>query len=103
MLSKSNFILSCLVLSWNPNITLVAFSNDTKRRLCDYYSVNGHIVLPSGEGANHLVRGSNKPFPTTTFLLGLLDAGVEYLRLVNFGMKMNLNTFPDLPRELRGL
>jgi hypothetical protein len=33
--------------------------------------------------------------PTTTFLLGLLKAGVDYL-----GMKMKLNTFPNLPRDL---
>jgi hypothetical protein len=50
-------------------------------------------VLPSGEAATHLIHGSNKPVPTTTFLLGLLDAGVDYLRLLNFGMKMKLTLF----------
>jgi hypothetical protein len=63
-------------------------------------AMTGKPPLPSGEAATHLICGSNKPDPTTTFLLGLLDAGVEYLRLVNFGMKMKLNTFPDLPRDL---
>ena len=89
-----------IVLTWNPIITLVSFSNQTKQQLCQYFSANGHIVLPSGDAATHLIRGSNKPVPTTTFLLALLDAGVEFIRLVNFGMKMKLNTFPDLPRDL---
>jgi hypothetical protein len=34
-----------LILSWNPIITLVAFSNDTKQCMCEYFSANGHIVL----------------------------------------------------------
>jgi hypothetical protein len=37
-----------LILTWNPITTLASFSNDTKRRLCEYFSANGHIVLPSG-------------------------------------------------------
>ena len=34
-----------LILSWNPIITLVTFSNNTKQRMCEYFSANSHIVL----------------------------------------------------------
>ena len=57
-----------IILSWNPIITLVPFSNDTKQRLCNYFSANRHIVLPSGEAATHLICGSNKPEPNNHFL-----------------------------------
>ncbi|CAB4003151.1 Hypothetical predicted protein [Paramuricea clavata] len=89
-----------VVLTWHPIITLIPFSVQTKVQLCQYFSANRHIVLTSGDEATHLIRGSNKPVPATTFLLALIDAGVQFVRLVNFGMKMKLNTFPDLPRDL---
>ena len=89
-----------LILAWNPIIILTTFSNVTKDHLCDYFSNNGHVVLPSGEGASHIIRGSNKPVPTTTFMAALIDADVDFVRLINFGMKKKLHTFPHLPREL---
>jgi hypothetical protein len=89
-----------LILAWNPIIILTTFSNVTKDHLCNYFNNNGHVVLPSGEGASHIIRCSNKSVPTTTFMTALIDADVDFVRLINFGMKQKLHTFPHLPREL---
>jgi hypothetical protein len=66
-----------LVICWNPVIILTMFSNELKGRLCNYFCANGHTILPSGEEAKHLIRGSNKPVPTMVLLAALIYLGVE--------------------------
>jgi hypothetical protein len=68
-----------LVICWNPAIILTLFSNALKQRLCNYFSAHGHVVLPSGEQADHLIRGWNKPVPTMVLLAALIDSGVDFV------------------------
>ena len=91
-----NFIVLC----WNPVIILTMLTNDIKQRLCNYFSANGHTVIPSGDEASHLIRGSEKPVPTMVLLAALIDSGVDFVRIIAFGMKQKLDTFPPIPRDL---
>jgi hypothetical protein len=75
-------------------------TNDIKQRLCNYFSANGHTVIPSGDEASHLIRGSEKPVPTMVLLAALIDSGVDFVRIIAFGMKQKLDTFPPIPRDL---
>jgi hypothetical protein len=88
-----------LIIRWSPVIILMMFSNPLKHGLCNYFCENGHTVIPSGEEAKHLVRWSNKPIPTLVLISGLIDAGVDFIRIISFGMK-KLDTFPAIPRDL---
>jgi hypothetical protein len=76
------------------------FSNKLKQGLCNYFSENGHTVLPSGEEAKHLICGANKPVPTMVLIAALINAGVDFVRMISFGMKQKLDTFPPIPRDL---
>ena len=89
-----------MILVWNPFIILTILSNVVKENMCRYYSDNGHVVLPSGEEAKHLIKGNPKPVPVPTFLADLVHAGVEYIRLINFGMKQRIEDLPPFPPEL---
>ena len=90
-----NFLIIC----WNSVIILTMFSNPLKRRLCNYFCENGHTVIPSGEEAKHLVCGSNKPIPTLVLIARLINAGVDFIRMISFGMKQKHDT-PAIPRDL---
>jgi hypothetical protein len=74
--------------------------NPLKHRLCNYFCENGHTIIPSGEEAKHLVRGSNKPVPTLVLIARLINAGVDFIRMISFGMKPKRDTFPAIPRDL---
>ena len=89
-----------LVICWNPVIILTLFSNGLKERLCNYFCAHGHTVLPSGEQANHLICGWNKPVPTMVLLAALIDSGVDFVRIISFGMKQKLDIFPAIERDL---
>jgi hypothetical protein len=89
-----------MVLTYNPVITLTVNSQQVKEELCNFFSAKGHVVLPSGEGARHMVIGHPKPVPSATFLQALVNSEVPYIRLTNYGMKQPILSFPDLPRQL---
>jgi hypothetical protein len=89
-----------LVLCWNPVIILTMLTDDLKGRMCNFMSARGHVVLPSGNEATHLIRGSEKPVPTMVFLAALIDSGVQFIRIIAFGMKQKLDTFYPIPRDL---
>ncbi|CAB4007593.1 Hypothetical predicted protein [Paramuricea clavata] len=89
-----------LILAWNPCIILTMLCNVVRRQLCDYFSHHGHVVLPAGDDASHIIIGHTKPIPTPTFIAGLRHAGVGFIRIINFGMKQPLNQLPPLPRDL---
>ena len=65
-----------------------------------FFTDHGHIVLPSGEEAKHIIKGHPKPVPLPTFLAGLVHTGVDYIRLVIFGMKQRVEDLPPFPPEL---
>jgi hypothetical protein len=67
------------------------------RKPLSFFSNNGHVVLPSGEDSQHLIQGNPKPIPIKTFLAGLLHAEVDYVRLINFGMKQQIEDLPPPP------
>jgi hypothetical protein len=81
-----------MILVWNPFIILTVLSNVVKENLCCFFTDHGHVVLPSGEEAKHVIKGHPKP--------GLVHVGVEYIRLVNFGMKQRIQDLPPFPPEL---
>ena len=58
------------------------------------FSENGYTVIPSGEEAKHLIRGANKPIPILVLIAALIDAGFDFVRMISFGMKQKLDTFP---------
>jgi hypothetical protein len=51
-----------------------------------------HVREGSGEPG---LRGCPKPIQTSTFIIGIVNAGVNCIRFINFGMKQHLE---DLPR-----
>lgn len=88
-----------MVLSWNPCILTLLY-NIVRQQICRYFSNHGHVVLPAADDAIHMITGHPKPIPTPTFIAALREAGVHYIRIINFGMKQPLNVLPPLPRDL---
>ena len=89
-----------MTLAHNPVIILTVNLQQIKEEMCNFFTSKGHVVLPSAEGARHVVIGHLKPIPTATFIETLINSAVPYIRITNFGMKQPLANFPDLPRDL---
>ena len=79
-----------MILVWNPIIILTMLSNAVKENLCLFFT----------EEAEHIIKGHPKPVPLPTFLAGLVHAGDDYIRLVNFVMKPRIEDLPPFPPEL---
>jgi hypothetical protein len=79
-----------MVLAWHPFIILTTRSHVVRQELCTFFCHNGHVVLPSGDESTYLIQGHAKPIPLSTFLSALVDVGVSYIRVINFGMKQHV-------------
>lgn len=89
-----------MILSWNPCIILTILCNLVRQHVCRYFSNHGHVVIAAPDDATHLITGHTKPIPTLTFIASLCDAGVHFIRVINFGMKEPIDILPLLPQDL---
>ena len=71
-----------------------------KQEICDNLSILRHQCIPAPEDMEYLLKGHGFGVPTMTFMEALRLTNVRYIRLVNYGMKQNVITFPDISTAL---
>lgn len=91
---------NAMYLSYSPIIISTVRVNGLKNRICHALCHEGFIAVVSAEEVEHLIRGLNKAVPVERFISALQAAGVEYIRLQQFGMKQEINGFPVISDEI---
>ena len=82
-----------LVISYHPVIIVTKDLPGVKENLCQVLSRNGYLACPSPEGKRYLINGQPKSVPTSTFINILIGAEIPFIRIMQYGMKMETDTY----------
>ena len=89
-----------LVISYHPVIIVTKDLPGVKENLCQVLSRNGYLACPSLEGKRYLINGQPKSVPTSTFINILIEAKIPFIRIMQYGMKMETDTYTDIPDNI---